>query len=95
MWLYNVRDFVTPYNLTVAELVDDISALRNSVDGTSNDDAGIQTAQGAIELVPVNSNGLVYTRTPKQVLDVVTFGAANGAGGFFPNGVNGYFAASS
>ncbi|KAK9802752.1 hypothetical protein WJX73_008610 [Symbiochloris irregularis] len=92
--LYNNRNFVTPYNVTVAELVGEIAAGINAVDGNS-DEVGIENANGAAELVPVNSMGLVYTRTPQKVIQIVTLGSLSGAGGFFPNGLNGHFAPST
>ena len=45
--------------------------------------------------VPVNSNGMLIGRTPLQVLSLVTMGSANGAGGFYPQGLNGFFAPSA
>ena len=50
---------------------------------------GLENANGEITLVPVNSQGLVYTRTPAEVLAIVTLGSTNGRGGFFPDGLNG------
>lgn len=39
-----------------------------------------------IPQVPTDSNGIVYSRTPMQVVSIVTLGGANGTGGFYPNG---------
>ena len=44
--------------------------------------------------VPVNSNAMLFARTPAQVLSIVTLGASNGQGGFFPQGLNGFFGPS-
>lgn len=85
---------VTPYNVTVEAIVDAIAALRDSVDGSQTDDAGIVTSSGTANLIPVDSNAIAYGRTPEEVLPIVYLGGTNG-GGFFPNGVNGYFGSSS
>ena len=45
--------------------------------------------------VPVNSNAMLFARTPAQVLAIVTLGASNGQGGFFPQGLNGFFGPSN
>jgi hypothetical protein len=46
--------------------------------------------------VPLDANGLAYSRTTGQVLNIVYLNrtAVNG-GGFFPNGVNGPIRASA
>ena len=96
--LYQNKDTMTPYNMTVAEVIQGISTLRDVVDGASDDDQGItmETANGEeANLVPANANGLVYTRSPAQVLDIVTLGKGQSGGGFFPNGLNGYFSAAN
>ena len=63
-----------------------ISAVRASAAGAA-DDQGVEL-NGLVNLVPANSNSIVFSRTPTQVLDIVYLGSASMPGGFFPNGVN-------
>ncbi len=67
-----------------------ISALRATLSGNAtSDDQGIIMPNGAVNLVPADSNALIFRRTPRQVLNIV-YGAQNAATGlFFPNGMNG------
>jgi hypothetical protein len=73
---------------------DAISNARDSLDGASDLDQGISrigtgtTAQSNI--VPVDANGITFSRSAGQVLNIVYLNRqAVTAGGFFPNGVNG------
>ena len=72
-----------------------ISAARDSLDGPSHDDQGV-TVGGKANIVPADANGLAFSRTPGQVLNVVylTPKVAN-SGGFYPHGVNGQLHTSS
>jgi Ferritin-like domain len=70
-----------------------ISNARDSLDGSAagspNTDQGIRS-KGTANLVPTDANGLAYSRTTGQVLNVVYLNPnAVTAGGFYPAGVNG------
>ena len=66
-----------------------ISDLRDAVDGPTDLDQGIGNASKA-NLVPTDANGLVFSRSAAQVLNITYLNAAPvKSGGFFPAGVNG------
>ena len=66
-----------------------ISGARDSLDGPTDDDRGIGT-EDVSNLVPADKNSITYSRSPKQVLNIVylTDKVAK-KGGFFPHGTNG------
>lgn len=71
-----------------------ISNARDSLDGTSDLDQGVRGSgtglAGTSNIAPLDANGLAYSRSPGQVLNIVYLNrAAVTGGGFFPNGVNG------
>ena len=77
------------YNLGFREQARKISKARDSLDGRSNKDEGIGWPK-ASNLVPTDSNGIAFSRTAGQVLNVVYLdGGRARRGGFFPEGVNG------
>jgi hypothetical protein len=83
----NIRTVL--YNRGLADAANAISNARDSLDGGSDDDQGI-TRNGVANIVPTDSNGLAFGRSPGQVLNIVylTPKPAN-SGGFYPHGVNG------
>lgn len=81
---------------------DAISNARDSLDGASNIDQGISPSEGlpvdaaASNIVPLDADGLAFSRTTGQVLNIVYLNkAAVTQGGFFPAGVNGTIRASA
>jgi hypothetical protein len=78
------------YNLGLSSQAQAISDLRNAVDGSSDDDQGI-IKNGVANLVPTDDNGLAFSRTTRNVLNIVYLGGVS-SGGFFPNGLNGAIA---
>jgi hypothetical protein len=64
-----------------------ISDLRDAVDGADDRDQGI-VASGVANLVPTDANGIAFSRTTQQVLNIVYLGGSGG-GGFYPAGLNG------
>ena len=92
------RGVATPSLRTAA---DAISNARDSLDGSTDLDQGIspvapdptlpaaQTST-ASNIVPLDANGIAFSRSGGQVLNIVYLNrAAVNRGGFFPNGVNG------
>lgn len=66
-----------------------ISALRATLSGVA-DDMGILVSGDSYNFTSVDSNALVFRRSPAQVLNIVYGGGAAGTGGlFFPSGMNG------
>jgi len=87
--LYSQRAVVTPFGLTVADLVGKISALRASVGGGK--DQGItvgNTPTGTANIVPTDPSSIAFSRSTDEVLKIVYLGNKD-KGGFFPNGLNG------
>ena len=85
------KGIATPALRTSADAISD---ARDSLDGTSDLDQGISpvtTGAGVTSnIVPLDTNGIAFSRTTGQVLNIVYLNkAAVTMGGFFPAGVNG------
>ena len=84
----NVRTLL--YQLGQGPATAAISALRASASG-ADDDQGV-VLNGVANIVPTDSNGLAFSRTTSQVLNIVYLGGASVNYGFFPQGLNGAIA---
>ncbi len=89
---------------TLRTASESISNARDTLDGLADLDQGVATqtvpyvnAGGTTvnvqvsNIAPTDANGIAFSRTPAQVLNIVylTAGTSASSGGFFPNGVNG------
>lgn len=73
-----------------------LSDARDSLDGPTDDDQGVEDPSGNANIVPADANGLAYSRTAPNVLNVVYLTPEKAtSGGFFPDGVNGDITASN
>ncbi|SDW74161.1 Ferritin-like domain-containing protein [Amycolatopsis xylanica] len=67
-----------------------LSNARDSLDGATDLDQGVVDKQGQANIVPADANGIAFSRSPGQVLNIVYLNPkAVTSGGFFPKGVNG------
>ncbi len=68
-----------------------ISDFRDKIDDNSTveRDQGVVDSSGGYNIVPADTNSIVFARKPGNVLNIVCGGNKQRKGGFFPNGVNG------
>ena len=87
------KGVATPSLRTAA---DAISNARDSLDNNQDVDQGISPTGDVSNIVPLDANGIAYSRSPGDVLNIVYLNSgAVSRGGFFPNGVNGSLVLSS
>ena len=73
-----------------------ISNARDALDGTTDLDQGIAPLGGVSNIVPTDANGIAYSRSTSQVLNIIYLtSTATTAGGFYPSGLNGRILASA
>ncbi len=84
-----VRTLLYSQGNAVRHLVKKISQVRQSLDNTLVDMDQPLMKNGTANLVPTDSNSIVFSRSTRQVLNIV-YGAVNADKGlFFPDGMNG------
>ncbi|MES2185709.1 MAG: ferritin-like domain-containing protein [Pseudomonadota bacterium] len=75
---------------------DAISKARDSLDNSKSQDQGITGTADTSNIVPLDANGLAFSRGYDDVLNIVYLNAgAVRSGGFFPAGLNGDLVMSS
>jgi hypothetical protein len=80
----------TLFGLALCDPAQKISDLRKMASG-ADDDQGILVNNMA-NIVPTDANGLAFSRTTSQVLNIVYLGGQSTNFGFFPQGLNGRIA---
>jgi hypothetical protein len=85
-----VRTLLYQMGSTTQTLAAQISALRATLSGASDDQGVVTTGSSPVaNLVPTDANSLAFSRSTRQVLNIV-YGAANASSGlFYPAGMNG------
>jgi Ferritin-like domain/TAT (twin-arginine translocation) pathway signal sequence len=85
--LYAQKDVMTPYKVPVSAVVQAISDLRGAAGNKK--DQGI-VINGKANIVPTDENGIAFSRTPREVANIVFLDTTGKAlkGGFFPEGLN-------
>ncbi len=80
-------------NASLISIANQISGLRATADkaaGGTGNDQGITNTDGTANIVPTDDNGLVFSRTFDEVLEIVYLANPAGTGGgFFPSRTNG------
>lgn len=67
-----------------------ISEARDALDGPADLDQGIEV-NGKANIVPCTADAIAFSRTPRQVLNIVYLKTGAARGGFYPQGMNGDF----
>lgn len=83
-----VRTLLYQLGATTRAASQAISDLRDSVDGGTDLDQAVTRGNNIANLVPTDANGIAFSRSTQQVLNIVYLGGPN-PGGFFPAGLNG------
>ena len=92
------KGIATP-SAQLIQATDAISNARDSLDGTTDLDQGLSPLSSnpnASNIAPLDANGIAFSRSAGQTLNIVYLNNAQvNGGGFFPNGVNGTIRASA
>lgn len=84
-----VRTLLYSQGPAIRKIAAKISAVRQSLDDSKKDMDQKLTRNGMANLVPTDGNSIAYSRTTRQVLNIVYGGVDATKGLFFPKGLNG------
>ncbi|RYD17543.1 MAG: ferritin-like domain-containing protein [Verrucomicrobiaceae bacterium] len=84
-----VRTLLFSQSKAVRKLVNAITSVRQSLDNSEKDMESKLAVGGTPNLVPTDGNSIVFSRTTRQVLNIVYGGVNAKKGLFFPKGLNG------
>ncbi|MES2923945.1 MAG: ferritin-like domain-containing protein [Verrucomicrobiota bacterium] len=84
-----VRTLLYSQGAAIRKIAGKISAVRQSLDDSTKDMDQKLTRNGMANLVPTDGNSIAYSRTTRQVLNIVYGGVDATKGLFFPKGLNG------
>lgn len=88
-----VRTTLFAKGIQAPQLIDATEAISNArdrLDGSDDLDQGITPINDEANIAPLDGNGLAFSRSPGQVLNIAYLTSQRtDRGGFFPNGVNG------
>ncbi len=81
--LYDLGSTAQAYALAIANAI-------NTLGGAGIAQGLVNTSDTTLtsNIVPADSNAMVFTRTTQQVLNIVYLSPSGAKGGFFPNGIN-------
>jgi hypothetical protein len=81
--------------MNLGQAANKISNARDSLDGKTDLDQGPINSRGRVNIVPTDGNGITFSRSPEQVLNIAYLTPKKvSKGGFFPHGTNGTFKTS-
>jgi hypothetical protein len=84
-----VRTLLYQQGPPIRRIIGKISDLRQSLDNSKKDMDQRLVRNGAANLIPTDGNSIAFSRTTRQVLNIVYGGVDASKGLFFPNGLNG------
>ena len=85
-----IRTLLFNQSKPIRKIVGKISDLRESLDATPGIDSDQKlTLNGSANIVPTDGNSILFSRTTRQVLNIVYGGVNATQGLFFPVGMNG------
>lgn len=84
----NIRNEIFERGATAISIAQKISDTRDALDGAADKDQGVELG-GKANIVPADANGIAFSRSTREVLNIVYGQQGASQGLFFPNGLNG------